>query len=44
METEFEARFLEIDTEAVRTTLAGQGGACVMPRTRGSPCTTPDFS
>jgi adenylate cyclase class 2 len=33
MDTEFEARFLDIDTDAVRDKLAGQGAVCVMPRT-----------
>jgi adenylate cyclase, class 2 len=35
METEFEARFLDIDidTDAVRDKLAAQGGVCVMTRT-----------
>lgn len=33
MDVEFEARFLNIDTDAVRDKLVAQGGACVMPRT-----------
>ncbi|MBM2618259.1 class IV adenylate cyclase [Actinoplanes sp. LDG1-06] len=33
MDTEFEARFLDIDTDAFRHTLRAQGGLCVMPRT-----------
>jgi adenylate cyclase class 2 len=33
METEFEARFLDINTDAVRDKLAAQGGVCVMTRT-----------
>ena len=33
METEFEARFLDIDTDSIRDKLAAQDGACVMPRT-----------
>lgn len=33
MDIEFEARFLAIDTDAVRNKLAAQGGVCVMPRT-----------
>ncbi|GGK96018.1 hypothetical protein [Mangrovihabitans endophyticus] len=33
METEFEARFLNIDTHSIRDNLAAQGGVCVMPRT-----------
>ncbi len=33
MDIEFEARFLAIDTDAIRDKLAAQGGVCVMPRT-----------
>lgn len=33
MDIEFEARFLAIDTHAIRDKLAAQGGVCVMPRT-----------
>jgi adenylate cyclase, class 2 len=33
MDTEFEVRFLDIDTDAVRDKLPAQGGACVRPRT-----------
>ncbi|WP_250001533.1 class IV adenylate cyclase [Actinoplanes sp. M2I2] len=33
MEIEFEARFLAVDTDAVRDRVAAQGGVCVMDRT-----------
>jgi adenylate cyclase class 2 len=33
MDTEFEARFLAIDTEAIRDRVTAKGGVCVVPRT-----------
>jgi adenylate cyclase class 2 len=33
MEPEFEARFLDIDTAAVRDKIVARGGVCIMPRT-----------